>query len=494
MVINSKVLSEAQSRLESLATKKPIFRSRHSQILIQVIVDSIAVIFSYLTYYYIRFESGIYSVIVKPGLVEVAMGTMLFLFYWLNVFFFSGMYKNWYERSPFDEIWAVLKVTLIGCAFIIFLVIYDSASSPRQLYFIYVLLMSVSVLFGRMAARNFEKKLRTSRKLTIPVLIVGTARRAFEFYLKTEQSPSWGFKSLGIVLIESDDIFDTNYPVHDFNNQVLGHLDDLEHLIDTIHPEEVIICSDKTNHDLLLSVVSVCSDRNLRVRIEPDLYDIFTGQAKTHNLYGIPLIDISTQLMKPWQEAMKRIFDITFSLLVLLGGLPIWILVAIFVKLDSKGPFLYIQPRVGKDGRVFNIYKFRSMTFEPEVKEQKWTVVNDPRVTKFGKFIRKTHLDEIPQFVNVLLGDMSVVGPRPEQPKFVEEFSRAIPHYKRRLKVRPGITGWWQVQSSSYTLSLDEIKYRIKGDFYYIENMSLRLDVEIVIRTVYLVITGHGQA
>ncbi|GAB1370408.1 hypothetical protein MASR1M45_04690 [Candidatus Kapaibacterium sp.] len=345
-----------------------------------------------------------------------------------------------------------------------------------------------------MAARNFEKKLRTSRKLTIPVLIVGTARRAFEFYLKTEQSPSWGFKSLGIVLIESDDIFDTNYPVHDFNNQVLGHLDDLEHLIDTIHPEEVIICSDKTNHDLLLSVVSVCSDRNLRVRIEPDLYDIFTGQAKTHNLYGIPLIDISTQLMKPWQEAMKRIFDITFSLLVLLGGLPIWILVAIFVKLDSKGPFLYIQPRVGKDGRVFNIYKFRSMTFEPEVKEQKWTVVNDPRVTKFGKFIRKTHLDEIPQFVNVLLGDMSVVGPRPEQPKFVEEFSRAIPHYKRRLKVRPGITGWWQVQSSSYTLSLDEIKYRIKGDFYYIENMSLRLDVEIVIRTVYLVITGHGQA
>jgi exopolysaccharide biosynthesis polyprenyl glycosylphosphotransferase len=494
MSIDLKNLADFEKLTDFQFSKKPFFRSRHSQVLIQLIFDIMAVIASYLSYFYIRFNSGLYSSIVKPGLLEVTLGILIFLIFWLLVFFFSGMYKNWYERSPFDEIWAVLKVTLIGSAVIIFAIKYDGAASPRQLYLIYVVLISGCLIIGRTIARNFEKNLRKNRILNIPVVIVGTAKRAYEFYQKTEQSPSWGFKSQGIVLMDSEEAFNTDFSAIDFASQILGTFDDLERIVDGIHPEEVLICSDKTNHDLLLSVVSICSDRNLRVRIEPDLYDIFTGQTKTQNLYGIPLIEISTQLLKPWQEAIKRIFDITFSLIVLLGGLPFWILVAIGVKLDSKGPFLYIQPRVGKDGRVFRIYKFRSMTFEPEKKEEKWTIVNDPRVTKFGKFIRKTHLDEIPQFVNVLKGDMSVVGPRPEQPKFVEEFSNAIPHYKRRLKVRPGITGWWQVQSSSYTLSLDEIKYRIKGDFYYIENMSLKLDIEIVIRTVYLVVTGHGQA
>ncbi len=494
MSIEFKNITDTEIMLNEQSIKKPFFRSRYSQVLIQLFVDIIAIIVSYLLYTYIRFYSGLYSVVIKPGLLEVSLGVVIFLIFWLLVFFFTGMYKNWYERSPFDEIWAVLKVTFIGTAVIIFALKYDGASSPRQLYLIYVALISVCLISGRTIARNLEKKLRKNRILTIPVIIVGTSKRAYEFYKKTEQSTTWGFKSQGIVLFDIEEAFNNEFPALDFSKQIIGNFDDLESIVDRYHPEEVIICSDKTNHDLLLSVVSICSDRNLRVRIEPDLYDIFTGQTKTQNLYGIPLIEISTQLLKPWQEAIKRIFDITLSLIILIIGFPLWLLVAIGVKLDSQGPIFYTQPRVGKDGKIFKIYKFRSMTFEPEKKEEKWTVVNDPRVTKFGKFIRKTHLDEIPQFYNVIRGDMSVVGPRPEQPKFVEEFTKAIPHYKRRLKVRPGITGWWQVQSTSYTLSLDEIKYRIKGDFYYIENMSLKLDIEIVFRTIYLMITGHGQA
>jgi len=228
------------------------------------------------------------------------------------------------------------------------------------------------------------------------------------------------------------------------------------------------------------------------VKIEPDLYDIFTGQVRTLPIYGIPLIEISSQLLKPWEAAVKRLFDIVFSLLVIILGLPFWLLFALIIKLESKGPVFYTQKRTGKNGNEFRIYKFRSM-FTNIPKEAGWTVVNDPRVTKFGKFIRKSHLDEIPQFWNVLIGDMSVVGPRPEQPKFVEEFSNEISYYKRRLKVRPGITGWWQIQYQPYELSLEEIKNRLKDDFYYIENMSLKLDIEIVVRTVYCVIKGHGQ-
>ncbi|MFA5510946.1 MAG: sugar transferase, partial [Candidatus Kapaibacterium sp.] len=241
-------------------------------------------------------------------------------------------------------------------------------------------------------------------------------------------------------------------------------------------------------------IVSFASDNHIKVKVDPDLYDIFTGQAKTQMLYGIPLIEIRTQLMKPWQEVIKRIFDVIFSLTFIILGLPLWLLVALIVKLDSKGPVLYSQPRVGKNGKIFKIYKYRSMSYEPLPKDQKWTSKNDPRVTRFGKFIRKTHIDETPQFFNVLMGDMSVVGPRPEQPKFVDEFSKLLPYYNRRHKVRPGITGWWQVTSTGYELSLEEVTSRIKDDFYYIENMSLKLDFEIVIRTVWCVLKGHGQA
>jgi exopolysaccharide biosynthesis polyprenyl glycosylphosphotransferase len=187
-------------------------------------------------------------------------------------------------------------------------------------------------------------------------------------------------------------------------------------------------------------------------------------------------------------------FDIAFSFLVIVVGMPLWLLVALIIKLESKGPVFYTQPRVGKNEKIFKIFKFRSMVKDADRQKQKWTSVNDPRVTSFGRFIRKTHLDEIPQFWNVLRGDMSIVGPRPEQPRFVEQFSQEIPYYKRRLKVRPGITGWWQVKYSAHILDTEEIENRLKDDFYYIENMSLRLDIEIVIRTVWCVIAGHGQA
>ncbi|HRP01089.1 MAG TPA: sugar transferase [Candidatus Kapabacteria bacterium] len=474
---------------------KPISysNSRHSQILIQIVADLLAIFLSYTLFFIIRFESGLFKSVIKPGSFEIMSAAIFFVCFWVSIFFFFGLYKNWYERSPFDEIWAIFKVTLIGCAILIFAVLFDSQSSPRKLFVIYAFLISFTVLIGRTIARNIEKKLRKERKLVIPAIIIGTPKRVLEFYHQTELSTAWGYKTIAMILLDKNDyVINQNNP--DFNNLLSGSFEDLDSIIDKYKPEEIIIASDKTEHQLLLDIVSISSDKSLKVKIETDLYDIFTGQAKTQNLYGIPLIEISTQLLKPWQEILKRIFDIVFSTLVILLGLPIWVLVAILVKIDSPGPFFYTQPRVGKNGRIFKIFKFRSMKFEPVQKKESWTVDNDPRVTKFGKFIRKTHLDEIPQFWNVFIGDMSVVGPRPEQPNFVQEFTKAIPHYKRRLKVRPGITGWWQIKSQKYQLNLDEIKYRLKDDFYYIENMSIKLDIEIVVRTVWCVITGHGQA
>jgi lipopolysaccharide/colanic/teichoic acid biosynthesis glycosyltransferase len=176
--------------------------------------------------------------------------------------------------------------------------------------------------------------------------------------------------------------------------------------------------------------------------------------------------------------------------------LPFWIIIGVIVRLESTGNIIYSQARVGKNNKLFTIYKFRSMyqvnCDGPD--NQGWTAIGDARVTGFGKFIRKTHIDEIPQFYNVLRGDMSIVGPRPEQPKLVEEFSNKLSYYNRRHTVKPGITGWWQVKYKYHELNLQEIKNRTKDDFYYIENMSLQLDFEIIVRTVWCVFSGHGQA
>lgn len=471
----------------------PLMKSRHSQILIQLVFDIVAIIAAYSIIYLIRFESTFYTIAVKPGISELILGSFVFLAFWLGLFYFSGMYKNWYERSPFNEVWKVLKTVLIGCTIIIFVVKMDSNTSPRRLYLLNVMIISLTTLSGRTSARIIEKRLRRNRILTIPSIIVGTYKRASSFYTKCQKSPNWGYNPFGIVLFDHNEYISINDDKSDYV-PIIGFLEELDSIVERYKPEELIIASDNTDHSKMIDIASFASDRNIKVKIDPDLYDIFTGQTKAQMLYGIPLIEIRTQLMKPWQEVIKRIVDMIFSFLVIIIGMPIWILTALIIKLDSKGPIFYTQPRVGKNGKIFKIFKFRSMSYEEVPKDQKWTSKNDPRVTKFGRFIRKTHLDEIPQFVNVLLGDMSVVGPRPEQPKFVEEFSLSLPYYNRRHKVRPGITGWWQVTSSGYELNIDEVKSRIKDDFYYIENMSIKLDIEIIIRTVWCVVSGHGQA
>lgn len=472
--------------------KSTKFNSRHSQIFIQIIFDTVAIVVSFLAQYFIRFETGLFDYAIKPDFAQLSLGTLFLLGYWLTVFFFFGLYKNWYEKSPFEEIFTILKVTFLGTFIIIFLVLNDIQSSPRMLFLLYFAFISFSMLIGRITARELQKRLRAKGIIKIPVIIYGNAEKAYEFYRMTKLAKNWGYYAYGIILNKESE-YDKLDNYKNGNDILLGTSSNIDNILREYKPEVVVINSESTDHKELLELVAKCDEKNIRVKIKPDLYDIFTGQTKTQNLYGIPLIEIRTQLMKPWQEVAKRIFDVVFSSLVIILGFPIWATVAIITKLESEGPVFYTQPRVGKDGRVFKIFKYRSMVKDADKHKQKWTSVGDPRVTKWGRFIRKTHLDEIPQFWNVIIGDMSVVGPRPEQPKFVEQFSKSIPHYKRRLKVRPGITGWWQVKYTAHELNEEEIKNRIKDDFYYIENMSLQLDFEIVIRTVYAVLTGHGQ-
>ena len=229
------------------------------------------------------------------------------------------------------------------------------------------------------------------------------------------------------------------------------------------------------------------------LKIVPDLYEILSGQARTSQIYGMPLIDIMPELMPEWEKKLKRLLDVIASFIILIITLPVIIIAAIAIKLESKGPIFFKQERSGMNGAKFRIIKFRSMYEDAEKHTGPiWSSKDDPRVTRVGKIIRRVRIDELPQMINVLKGEMSLVGPRPERPFFVEKLAQEIPYYKRRLKVRPGITGWAQVKHK-YDESVEDVKIKLRYDLFYIENMSLRMDFKIIVRTIFVVLFGQGH-
>lgn len=464
--------------------------SNRLQILSEIIADFFAISFSFILQYWIRFHSGLFQSQVIPDLQTTIFTYIFIVFYWYALLVFMGMYKNWYELSPIEEVSGVVKTVFWGTLIITLLVYSDTSNSPRMMFLSYLVVFTLTISVFRYSNRLLQKKMRIKGIIQIPILIIGDFKSCIEFTQKAIKSKGWGYQPVALITTEKNAEIKngTDIPTYDdikqFDTIAKQHKPEIVVLLGSLH----------RNYEELMELAYTASENNIRVKIEPDLYDAFTGQAKTRNLWGIPLIEINTNILKPYQAFFKRLFDIVFSAMVLLIGFPIWFTVGLIVKITSKGPIFYVQNRVGRDGKVFKIYKFRSMFTEQQLAKPNWTSSNDPRVTPFGRFIRKTHLDEIPQFWNTLIGDMSVVGPRPEQPHFVEEFSKAIPQYNRRHKVRPGITGWWQVKYTSYELSIEEIKNRLKDDFYYIENYSIKLDLEIILRTIWLMIKGHGQA
>ena len=413
--------------------------------------------------------------------------------YWLIVFTFFGMYRPWFASSRFDEISTLFKTTFVGI-FILFILIFISdylegvESSNRILIFIYWLFLFVFVSIGRLSIRSFQRRLLIKGIGRKCAVIVGFNSKAHEVHDQIIEHPALGLDVEAYVAVNHENIGKTYKGI-----LVKGSLNELLDIVYKNKASEVIIALEKENHDLLVDVISRLENKGIGLKIVPDLYEILSGQARTSQLYGIPLIDIMPELMPEWEKKLKRIFDIVISFLILFLTLPLSFFVAIAIKLDSKGPVLFKQERIGMNGKKFKIYKFRSMYQDAEKNTGPvWSTKNDPRVTRVGKILRKLRIDEIPQFVNVLKGVMSLVGPRPERPYFVEQLSGQIPYYKRRLKVRPGITGWAQVKHK-YDESIEDVKVKLRYDLFYIENMSLRMDIKILARTILVVLFGKGH-
>lgn len=467
--------------------------------ILQFLGDSLFLSLSYWVYFALRFKSGIFGATSHADWQTVALAGLVLAAFWMLLFWFSGLYRNWYVRSPFHEVFTVYRVTFIGSIALMITVLLDDSSSTvqssRWIGLMYWLIVGSLVASGRLVVRSVQRRLRESGAYGVRAVIVGCAAKARELFLDVQRAPAWGYRIQGVVLDGEEEHREwLRLQSQEGLPEALGVLGDAPGIFASVRPAEALVSMGAPKHEVMLELASLCTERGVQMKIVPDLYEIFSGQTRTMQIYGTPLIEVSQQLMKPWEEVAKKIVDIAASVAVLVLGLPVWLAVAVIIKLDSPGPVFFAQERVGKNGRVFTLYKFRSMRTDAERNGPQWATMNDPRVTKIGRFIRKTHIDEIPQFWNILKGEMSLVGPRPERPYYVDKFTKEIPVYPRRLTVKPGITGWHQVKYETYNETLEDVMNRLRYDFFYIENMSFTLDLEIIVRTVFRVLKGHGQA
>ena len=427
---------------------------------------------------------------------EVIFISGLVYCYWFLFFLFFGLYRSWYAQSRFDEFVSLLKTISIGVLliFILTLDLRQDINNPvpisRVMILSYWLIMLGSVSFGRISLRTLQRKFLERGIGLRNTIIIGDGEKALELFRKVKAYPALGYRIIGLVPFQTDPEEDKKT---ESNVSILGDFSNLENIIQSHQIEEVLIALGEKERHKVVDVLGCCNGLKVNLKIVPDLYDIVVGQVRTNQIYGFPLIEIFPELMPAWERSIKRLIDILFSLIAMFLFLPLWILIAIIIKIDSLGSVFYNQKRVGRDGKIFQVRKFRSMYYDAELMTGPvWANKNDARITRFGRLLRKGRIDEVPQLINVLKGEMSLIGPRPERPYFVEELKKEIPYYTRRLRVRPGITGWAQIKHE-YDSSMEDVRKKLQYDFYYLENMSLRMDLKIILNTIYIIFSGKGN-
>lgn len=398
----------------------------------------------------------------------------------LVVYFFMEVYSPMRSRMFRKEMLLVIRAHAVGMA-IVYGLLYLTKMYiySRVVLFAFGIMGVVLLLLERYAVRRFLRYLRKTGYNQKHLLIIGAGKVGMDFAQKVSSHKEFGYNVLGFL---DDDTGKKGTEI--LGRRVLGDCRVLPDLLAANSVDEVIVALPLSAYQKYHGIVDTCEKAGVRVRIIPDYFDYLPGRLKIEEFDEFPLLNIRhVPLDDPFNRFIKRVFDIVVSFMAILLTAPVMLAIVIGVKLTSPGPVFFKQERVGLNNRPFNMLKFRSMRVaEDKSADTKWTTADDPRKTKFGAFIRKTSLDELPQFLNVLIGDMSVVGPRPERPFFVEEFKEKIPKYMVKHQVKPGITGWAQVNGWRGDTSIEK---RIECDIYYIENWDLLFDIKIMFLTVF---------
>ena len=405
---------------------------------------------------------------------------LLFLPFMILIYYFMDVYEPMRSRRFRKEVLIILRAHLAGFVIIFSALFFDETLEySREVSLWFAVLSLIFLLLERYTVRRVLRYLRKRGYNLKYMLVVGAGPVGVDFVNKVREQRDFGFSLVGFL---DDDQEKQGQTIASL--PVVGDCDGLAEFCDNNVIDEVVVALPLSAHSKFCGIVNACEKFGIRCRIIPDYYGFLPGNPSIEEFDGIPLLNVrKIPLDDPFNRFLKRTFDIVVSLIAIILTSPLMLLIAVGIKMTSRGPVLFRQERVGYNSRTFDMFKFRSMRVaDDNTPATRWTTVDDPRKTRLGAFLRKTSLDELPQFFNVLFGTMSVVGPRPERPFFVQQFMEEIPRYMVKHQVKPGITGWAQVNGLRGDTSIEK---RIEYDIYFIENWDLLFDVKIMFMTIF---------
>lgn len=421
---------------------------------------------------------------------KLYIGVIVIPLFWLMLHGLIGLYRNVYRKSRLREFLQVMTTSVFGVLILFFTLLLDDEVLEYRNYYQYVSVLFV-LHFGLTAIFRFVLSSRVayqikSRKIGFPTILVGSGQRAQKIYdelISAKKSEGHFFE--GYVNINGEETSIDGL-------KKLGSKNNLIEIIKELKIKEVLIAIEENQKTEIAEILSILDGENIVIKVIPNLYQHLAGMVKMGNVFGAVLIEIKIDVLPPWQKFVKRLFDILTSVFILVLGFPFYLLIGLLVKFSSEGPMFFSQERIGLGGKPFNIFKYRSMRIDAEAEGPQLSKENDPRITALGKLLRKTRIDEFPQFWNVLKGDMSLVGPRPERQFFINQITEKAPHYRRLHRIKPGITSWGQVKYG-YAENVDEMLERLQYDLLYLENISIVLDLKILIYTVLIMFQARGK-
>ena len=417
-------------------------------------------------------------------------GLAIIPLFWLTLYYVQGYYQNIYRKSRLKDFFQTFFACFLGVVVIFFaLLLDDNVTTYKNYYLSFFILFSlhfVLTYLPRLIITTIKVHNVHNHKIFFPTLIVGDGEKALKIYndLQNEEITS-GNKIIGYI--------NKNGKKNEFYSlQYLGTINQLTEIISQYKIEEIIIALEQEEENEIFDIICLAG-QDVEIKIPADRKDILMGNVKSNAIFNTPLITVTQGLMAPWQQILKRIFDILISLIAIIILSPVYLITSIIVYTTSKGPIFYKQERIGYKGKPFYMHKFRSMYTNAESNGPMLSSGDkDPRITPFGRFMRKVRLDEIPQFYNVLKGTMSIVGPRPERQFFIDQIVKKAPEYRLLHRIKPGITSWGQVKYG-YAESVDEMVERLKYDLIYLENLSISTDIKILFYTAVIILQGRGK-